>query len=191
MLGNDNLGSKMLQHGPWRIHARREVYRDPWLTLTVDEVTRPDGSPGTFCVAEILHGVSVLALDADFSVHLTEEFRYAIGRDSLEVVSGGRDPGEEALAAAQRELREELGIEAGVWTDLGSVDPFTSMLRSPTRLFLAEQLSFGKPTREGTEEIRSVKLPLATAVQAVLHGRITHAPSCVLILNTALRQSLT
>jgi len=175
----------MKEYGPWKIRATRAIHRDPWVTVTQDDVTRPDGRPGTYTVVRVQFGVSVLAVDADGHAHLTEEFRYAVGRLSLEVASGGRDAGEEPLAAAQRELQEELGIEATEWTHLGFVDPFTSMLLSPTHLFLARGLRFGEPRHEGTEQIRRVRLPLAEAVAAVLDGRITHAPSCVLILKAA------
>ncbi len=127
-------------------------------------------------------GVAVLALDDAGHVHLTEEFHYGIGRDALEVVSGGIEPGEDALVTAQRELAEELGIRAAEWTELGSVDPFTTIVVSPTRLFLARGLSLGAAECEGTERIRHRSMPLAEAVDAVLSSRITHAPSCVLIL---------
>jgi ADP-ribose diphosphatase len=176
----------MREHGPWKVRSTREVYHDPWITLTVDDVVRPDGSTGTFSVVRVKHGVAVLALHDDGNAHLTAEFRYALGRESLEVVSGGSDPGEAPLDAARRELKEELGIEASEWTDLGTVDPITSMVHAPVRLFLARGLSFGPPHREGTEKIRAVKMPLAEAVQAVLDGRITHAPSCLLILRASL-----
>lgn len=175
----------MKEHGPWKVLASREVYRDAWLTLTADEVIRPDGEPGTFAVVQAKAGVSVLALDDDRTVHLTEEFRYAVGRPSLEVVSGGREPTEDALSAAQRELKEELGIEASEWTDFGTLDPTTSMVVSPVRLFLARSLRVGQSAREGTEQIRRVRLPLGEALDAVLDGRITHAPSCVLLLRAA------
>ncbi|HVK07903.1 MAG TPA: response regulator [Gemmataceae bacterium] len=177
----------MRKHGHWQIHDSREVHRDEWLSVAVDNVTRPDGKPGTFTVVSVKPGVCVLAVDGTGTAHLTEEFRYAIGRSSVEGVSGGIDPGETPEAAARRELKEELGIDARSWTDLGVVDPFTSMLHSPTRLFLAEHLSFGPPTREGTEGIRHVRLPLPAAVTAVLEGRITHAPTCTLLLKAALR----
>src|SRR5947209_4644829 len=168
----------MKEHGPWKVLSSREVHRDPWITLTVDDVIRPDGKPGTFRVVRVKPGVSVLALDDDGTVHLTEEFRYAVGRAMVEVVSGGSEPGEEPLAAARRELKEELGIEASEWTDLGPLDPITSMVYSPARLFLARGLRFGEHEREATEKIRCVRLPLAEAVRAVLDGRITHSPSC-------------
>ncbi len=173
----------MREHGPWKVVGTREVYRDPWMRLTVDDVLAPDGVPGTFSVVEAKAGVSVLALE-DGIVYLAREFRYAIGHESLEVVGGGMEEGEEPLAAARRELQEELGIEAARWTDMGLVHPLSAMVLSPARLFLAEELTFGEHRQEKTERIQCIPLPLEEAVRAVLEGRITQAPSCVLILRT-------
>jgi ADP-ribose pyrophosphatase len=175
------------RHGPWRILARKQVYRDPWIGVERHEVIRPDGAPGTHCVVRLLNGVSVLAMDDEENVYLTEEFHYGVGRTTLEVVSGGIDDGEDPRAAAERELREELGITAGEWIDLGVCDPFTSIVVSPTRLFLARRLTFGLTTPEGTERIFARKFPLDQAVQMVLDSRITHGPSCVLILKVCLK----
>jgi ADP-ribose pyrophosphatase len=130
-------------------------------------------------------GVCVLALDEERAVYLTEEFHYGVARVTLEAVSGGIEIGEEPLGTAQRELREELGITAETWTDLGCVDPFTANVVSPTRLYLARRITLGERTPEGTEQIRCVRLSLAEAVAKVLASEITHAPSCVLILKTA------
>jgi ADP-ribose pyrophosphatase len=131
-------------------------------------------------------GVTVLALDEAGAVYLTEEFHYAVGRVTLEAVSGGIDAGEEPLTAARRELREELGIEASDWLDLGSVDPITTNVVSPTQLYLARGLRFGADAPEGTEHIRCVKVSIGAAVAMVLDGRITQAPTCLLILKTHL-----
>jgi ADP-ribose pyrophosphatase len=169
-------------HGPWQILSRSEVYRDAWIELVRDDVIRPDGAPGSHCIVRLKPGVSVLPLDDEGMVHLTEEFHYGVGRTTIEVVSGGIEPDEDPLATAQRELQEELGITAREWLDLGVCDPFTSVVVSPTRLFLARGLSFGPTTLEGTELIRCHAVPLAEAVQMVLDSSITHGPSCVLIL---------
>lgn len=172
----------MKQHGPWRIVSSREVYRDPWIEVQRDEVIRPDGEPGSHCVVRMKPGVSVLPLDDEGMVYLTDEFHYGIGCEAIEVVSGGMEPGEAPQRTAERELREELGITAGQWHDLGTVNPFTTIVVSPTRLFLARKLSFGDTDREGTEQIRIRAMPLAQAVEMVCDSRITHGPSCVLIL---------
>jgi ADP-ribose pyrophosphatase len=83
-------------------------------------------------------------------------------------------------------LAEELGIEAESWDHLGCVDPFTAVVASPTELFLARGLSFGETRPEGTERIRCRALPLHEAVEMALDSRITHAPTCVLLLKTQL-----
>ena len=173
------------RHGPWQIVHREQVYRDPWIELTRDEVIRPDGAPGTHVIVRLKAGISVLALDEQKTVYLTEEFHYAVGRTLLEVVSGGIESGEDPQATARRELEEELGITAAEWTDLGPCDPLTSAIVAPVRLFLARGLSFGKAAPEGTELIRCHPVPLSEAVRMVLDGRITHAPTCVLILKVA------
>jgi len=44
---------------------------------------------------------------------------------------------------------------------------------------------------EGTEQIETVVMPLADAVQKVLDGEITHAPTCVLLLRAKLHDAAT
>jgi ADP-ribose pyrophosphatase len=175
----------MRTHGPWTILSSRLVHRDPWVTLTIDDVIRPDGQPGTFTTIAVKPSVSVLALDDMGTVHLTEEFRYAVGHPSIEVVSGGIEPGEDELSAGQRELAEELGIVAAEWIDLGRTEPISSIVDLPTRLWLARCLTFGSHQREGTEKIRPVTMPLADVVDAVMSSRITHGASTTLILKAA------
>src|SRR3954469_13337887 len=109
----------MHDRGPWKVLESQSVYKDPWLELVRDEVIRPDGKPGSHTIVYIKPGVSVLALDADGTACLTREFHYGVGRVTLEVVSGGIDESESPEDAAKRELKEELGITAHEWTDLG------------------------------------------------------------------------
>ena len=169
-------------HGPWTLNSTAEVYRDRFIHVWLDQVLRPDGDPGQHVVVNIKPGVCVLAIDDDNYVYLTSEFHYAVGRISLEAVSGGIEPGEDPLATAQRELAEELGLNARHWELLATIDPFTTIMSSPTRLYVARVLANCPTDREGTELIEAVRMPLADALTKIRGGEITHAPTCVGLL---------
>ncbi|MEQ1906993.1 MAG: NUDIX hydrolase [Pirellulaceae bacterium] len=176
-------------HGPWTILSTAEVYRDRFVGVQLDQVVRPDGEPGQHVVVQIKPGVCVLAIDEDEQVFLTSEFHYAVGRISLEAVSGGIEPGEDPLLTAQRELAEEIGLTARHWDLLTTIDPFTTIMTSPTRLYLARGLGTCPKDMEGTELIESVRLPLAAALEKIWTGEITHAPTCVALLMAARSKS--
>ena len=178
----------MRSHGPWTIHHTQQVYRDAWINVSLDKVTRPDGHPGTYTTVQLKSGVCVIALDDRQHVHLTREFHYAVGRITIEGVSGGIEEGESPELAAQRELAEELGLTAGQWQRLGQVDPFTAAIFSTVDLYLARELSVCAATPEGTEQIEHVSFPLQEAVEMVRQSQITHAPTCVALLRIALDQ---
>ncbi len=170
------------EHGPWRIVSSAVVYADPWIQVRLDQVIRPDGQPGTHTVTTIKPGVCVIAEDESGEVILTSEFHYAVGRVTLEGVSGGCDGEEAPEVAARRELAEELGLEAAELVPLGICDPFTAMVLSPTHLFVARGLTRVAARPEGTERIEAARMPLREAVEKVMSSEITHGPTCVAIL---------
>ena len=129
----------------------------------------------------------MLPVGSDGQVHLTRQFRYAIGRESVEAPSGAIEAGEDPPAAAARELREELGIDAQTWIPLGSVDVDTSIVRCSVDLFLTRDLHFIVRDQDPTEVIRPLQVALDAAVTMVMTGQITHAPSCALILKAERR----
>ncbi|HYO80312.1 MAG TPA: NUDIX hydrolase, partial [Bryobacteraceae bacterium] len=116
---------------------------------------------------------------------LVREWKYAVQRMSLEVVSGGIEPDEEPLAAAKRELQEEAGVTAREWIDLGFVDPFTTMLRCPNYLFLARGLEQVGHSHEEGEIMELLRVPFSEAYAQAVSGGITHATSCALIFRAA------
>src|SRR3954453_5367246 len=122
---------------PIRRVASREIYQGRIVHLREDSVVLPKGTRATYEFVEIKHGASVLAMEDDGQVWLVREWKYAIDRPSLEVVSGGLEPDEAPVEAAKRELREEAGLTAEEYIPLGFVDPFTTMLACPNYLFLA------------------------------------------------------
>lgn len=170
------------KNGDWTVKNTQEKYKCDFFTVYEDKVVQPDGEDGKYSTVHFPPGVGIVALDRENFVYLVKQFRYVVGRESLEVIAGTTEDGEEPLASAKRETREELGIEAETWTDLGRMDLDTSIVKNVVNLFLAENLKIGKPESEGTEQIETVKIKLSEAVEKVLSGEITHAISCALIL---------
>jgi ADP-ribose pyrophosphatase len=105
----------------WQTVGRRTIIEHPFLTVHLDEVILPDGR----CIPDwpmvsIKDYVNVMVVNEAGEVMIIEGYKHGIGRSSWQVVGGYLEPGEAALAAAQRELLEETGYQSDDWTFLGS-----------------------------------------------------------------------
>ncbi|MFD6165712.1 NUDIX domain-containing protein [Oerskovia sp. NPDC060287] len=128
--------------------------------------------------------VAIIALDEDERVLLLHQYRHPVRRELWEPPAGLLDvDGEDAQAAAARELLEEADLRAAQWDVL--VDYYTTPGGSneALRVFLARDFSevpaAERHEREAEElgmELRWV--PLDEAVSAVLAGDL-HNPSAV------------
>jgi 8-oxo-dGTP pyrophosphatase MutT (NUDIX family) len=125
----------------WRTLSSRTAYENPWIRVREDAVLRPDGEPGIYGVVEVLSpAVFVVPVTAAGEFVLVEVDRYAIGRRSWEVPAGGAG-GPDLTGGARRELREETGLAASEWRDLGEVFSLNGVSDAPGRVFLAQGLS--------------------------------------------------
>jgi 8-oxo-dGTP pyrophosphatase MutT (NUDIX family) len=171
---------------PVRVVSSESVHEGRLVRLRLDRVVLPRGTEAVYEHVEIKHGASTLAMEENGDVWLVREWKYAIDRPSLEVVSGGIEEGETPEETAHRELREELGKTASELIPLGHVDPFTTMLRCPNYLFVARGL--GEAEREPEEAeagMELLRVPLQEAYAMAVRGEITHGTSCVLIFRAA------
>jgi len=174
-----------MKKGPFIETARTTLYETAWLRVEEAKVIRPDGAAGLFGLAHVVPGATVVALDDEQNIFLVKEYKYAVERETIELVSGGIDPGETPLEAAIRELHEETGYVAGTVALIGVVDPFTTIVSGRIHMILAQDLTY-RP-KEGTMEdvVEAFRVPFPRAIQMVEDGAITHAPSCVAILRAA------
>lgn len=173
--------------GRFERRTRRVAYENPWITVWHDDVTRPDGSPGIYGVVHFANlAAGVVAIDAEDRVVLVGQHRYTLDGYSWEIPEGGVPAGETALAGAQRELREETGVEAATWRELANVDLSNSISDERAVLFVATDLVIGEPDPDPTEALTIRWVPFGEAVAMTRDGRITDVMSVAAIQRVAL-----
>ena len=113
-----------------------------------------------FEIADTPDAVAIVALDAEERVVLVRQKRRAIGTDLLELPAGLVDEGEEPLAAAQRELREETGLHGGSWRELAAIWTSPGFVNELVTLFVADGLEEGEPEPDEGEDVEVVRWTL-------------------------------
>lgn len=177
-------------NGPWVRRSRTVAYENPWIVVWHDEVTRPDGSPGIYGVVHFRNAASgVVVLDDSDRVLLVGQHRYTLDTYSWEIPEGGVPDGESPLDGARRELREETGVEAADWAQLGSYALSNSITDERGLLWLATGLSRGPAAPDPTEDLNVRWVPFHDALAMTLDGRITDAVSIMGIQRVALERS--
>jgi ADP-ribose pyrophosphatase len=109
-----------------------------FLTVESHTVKLPDGKITADWPWVIIPSAAiVLAVTSDEKFLCFRQTKYAVRGTSLAPVGGMLEPGEAPLAAAKRELLEEMGYESSQWVNLGSyiLDPNRGM--GTMHLFLA------------------------------------------------------
>jgi ADP-ribose pyrophosphatase len=173
----------------WPVVGTQDLYRGDWIVaLRKDTITAP-GSGERFdrWVVEHPGAVIVLAVDDEERVACVRQYRHPAGGWFLELPAGLRDAdGEEPLETAQRELREEVELEASQWRPLFAKWPSAGVLAERHEFFLARGLSttgrgdFALQHEEAAMEMLWV--PVDELVDAVLDGRVTEEPISVAVL---------
>ena len=177
-------------NGPWRRHSRRTAYENPWITVWHDEVSRPDGSPGIYGLVHFANlAAGVVVIDEDDRILLVGQHRYALGELSWEIPEGGVAPAESPLDGIKRELREETGVEAADWREIGRLHLSNSVTDEAGVLYLARGLSHGVSYPEPTEQIEVRWVAFDKALAMVHDGRITDAMSIIALQRVALDRS--
>jgi len=131
----------------WKTITRKTILDEkPWLTVERHTVELPDGNliPNWQWIITPDY-INVVAITEDEHFICFRQVKYGIEGTTFSVVGGYINEGEEPLAAAQRELREETGYEADDWLSLGSylVDPNRGIATG--HLFLARNARYVTP----------------------------------------------
>ena len=175
---------------PWTTKSSRTAYENPWIKVEHNEVITPGGSDGIYGLVRYKnHAIGIVPVDDEGYTYLVGQYRYALNEYSWEIPEGGCPVGTDPLETAQRELREETGLEAGQWTKLLEFHLSNSVSDEWGVAYLARELRHGEAEPEDTEELRLRKVPLTEAVDMTLDGRIKDALSILALQRVALLEA--
>lgn len=153
------------------------------LHLYRDDIDLPDGgrSMREYCK----HGgaVAVVPLTKDGEVVCVRQYRYALGRVTLEIPAGKLDyVSEDHREAALRELREETGYTTEKLTDIGPLATSPALLTEIIYCYLAEDMAEGEWDPDPDEFLEIVKIPLEDMVDMILSGEVQDAKTQAAVL---------
>ena len=120
------------------------ILKGNFLNARRDVVRLPDGTQATR--EYVIHpgAVMVIAQLDDGRLVMERQFRYPVGMTMIEFPAGKFDPGEGALACAQRELREETGYVARRWARAGLMHPVIGYATERIEVWFADELTLGR-----------------------------------------------
>jgi ADP-ribose pyrophosphatase len=101
--------------------------------------------------------VAIVAVDTEGEMAFVRQVREATRGRLLEIPAGTREPGEDPLATAKRELHEECGLTGGTWSALGAFWTTPGFSREYMHVFLAEGVERGESAPEPDEELEIVR----------------------------------
>jgi ADP-ribose pyrophosphatase len=174
---------------PGKIRSER-IYTGRIINLDRDTVRFPDGSVGELemirhpCASAIVPFVSEPTGD-DPQILMIKQYRYAAEEYLYAIPAGRLDSGEEPLACARRELKEETGCTAR------SIEFLFTMFTTPgftderIHVFMATGLERGETAHESDEFMTLETVTLSTALRFIQEGRIKDGKTALGILFAA------
>lgn len=158
---------------PW-ITLTREILLSspPFLTVERHRVALPDGrliDDWQWVITPDY--INVIAVTAAGEFVLFRQTKYAVEGLSLAPVGGYLEPGEDPLAAAMRELREEAGYASERWESLGRFAVDGNRGAGHANLFLAlDCVEVGRSPSDDLEAQEMLLLSRAEVARALFAG---------------------
>ncbi len=170
--------------------STRRIHTGRVLNLDMDTVRFPDGSVGE--LEMIRHsGASAIVpfvsdpRGPDPQVMLIRQYRYAADGYVYEIPAGRLDVGEEPLACAHRELREETGCTAAGMERLFTMFTTPGFTDERIHVFQATGLTRGESERESDEFLEVETMSLSKALSMIERGDIQDGKTALALLFTA------
>ncbi|MED1782553.1 NUDIX hydrolase [Brevibacillus fortis] len=159
--------------------SSQPIYDGRIIKVKVDEVLLPNGNTAKREIVNHQGAVAVLPITDDNKMVVVRQFRKALERSIVEIPAGKLEPGEEPLACAIRELKEETGYVASQYTPLSSFYTSPGFADEILHVFVATGLKKGESKPDEDEFVDVLEVTLEEAHALHQSGEIRDAKTVV------------
>jgi ADP-ribose pyrophosphatase len=141
-------------------------------SVYLDEVRLKTGEVTKRIRVDHPEAAAVVPFVSDKEIIMVRQFRYALGRETLEIPAGKADPGESVRSCALRELEEETGFRAEELTHLYTYAPAIGYSNEMIHIYSANHVLRVSDTFD-EREIGSVEIvPVKDLLALMREGHI-------------------
>lgn len=160
--------------GEWQVLSSEPVFDHPFLKVTMEEVSLPDGKViSDWPMVDARDYVNAVVFDEQGQALILDGYKHGMRRCGWQVVGGYVESGENPLRAIERELLEETGYKAEEWRYLGSFVVDANRRVGVGHFFLALNASAVVEPVNGDLEESSLRLvPFDELRYALVDGRL-------------------
>ena len=161
-------------------------YEGPLFKVYTDEILE-NGRQISRDVIRHNGSVVILALDDNKSkrdplIVMERQYRHAAREYLLEVPAGKMEEGENALAAAKRELLEETGYKARRWRKMVRYFASPGFLGEFMQVFVAQGLTLGEAQPEYDEQLEIELIPLSRLLTMIEEGKVHDGKTLISVM---------
>ncbi len=167
------------------LNATELAYRGRIFDVHRDNVTLPNGTTIDLDVIRHPGAAAIVALTEKHDVRLIKQYRHAVSGWIWEVPAGIRDGDEAPGECAVRELREEAGLAARSWDELGEITPVPGYSDERIHLFLARDLEDRPQSLDDDEVLEVHDVPLERVLTMIDDGEIQDGKTVAALLRAA------
>ena len=157
----------------------RLAYQGQFLRVYEDTVRCPDGHVAPREYLRHPGAVMVVPVLDDARLVLERQYRYPLRASFIEFPAGKIDPGEDILACAQRELREETGYTASEWTYLGGFHNAVGYCDEKIEVYLARGLQHEGAASDDGEVLEIFTATLDEVLAWIAEARVTDVKTII------------
>jgi ADP-ribose pyrophosphatase len=141
----------------WKKLSESVVFRNPWWTYKQDAFELPSGKRGEYHYVHTNGSSMVIPIMGDGTLFLVNQYRFLMGRESVEFPCGSVKDGSTHEETARHELAEETGYSARSLILAGEFNPYNGVTNEMCRVYVARGLQYVGGTPDETEEFEIVR----------------------------------